>query len=62
MEASAVEKLEALGVGGILRQLAKDGQLLDVAARCPSATATAAASTRQLTREDTVNYVREHFR
>jgi hypothetical protein len=35
MEPSAVEKLEALGVGGILRQLAQDDQLLDVRYEMP---------------------------
>ncbi len=34
-EASAVEKLEALGVRGILRQLAQDGQLIDVRCEMP---------------------------
>jgi hypothetical protein len=33
--ASAVAKLDALGVRGILRQLAKDGQLLDVRCEMP---------------------------
>jgi hypothetical protein len=33
--ASVVEKLEALGVRGILRQLAQDGQILDVRCEMP---------------------------
>jgi hypothetical protein len=33
--ASAVEQLEALGVRGILRQLAKDGQIVDVRCEMP---------------------------
>ena len=33
--ASVVEKLEALGVRGILRQLARDGQILDVRCEMP---------------------------
>jgi hypothetical protein len=33
--ASVVEKLEALGVRGILRQLARDGQLVDVRCEMP---------------------------
>jgi hypothetical protein len=33
--ASAVEKLEALGVRGILRRLAQDGQLVDVRCEMP---------------------------
>lgn len=32
---SAVEQLEALGVGGILWQLAKDGQIIDVRCEMP---------------------------
>src|SRR3954447_17854294 len=35
VEASAVEKLEALGVRGILRQLAQHGQLIDVRCEMP---------------------------
>src|SRR6478736_490385 len=33
--ASALEQLEALGVRGILRQLAKDGQIVDVRCEMP---------------------------
>ena len=33
--ASALDQLEALGVGGILRQLAKDGQIVDVRCEMP---------------------------
>ena len=36
---SATEKLEALGVRGILWQLARDGQILDVRCEMPQATA-----------------------
>jgi hypothetical protein len=34
-QASVVEKLEALGVRGILRQLARDGQIVDVRCEMP---------------------------
>ena len=34
-EASAVEKLEDLGVRGVLRQVARDGQILDVRCEMP---------------------------
>src|SRR5829696_7373785 len=43
--ATSLEKLEARGVRGILWQLARDGQLIDVRARCPSATASGAVAT-----------------
>jgi hypothetical protein len=34
-EASAVEKLDALGVRGILRQIARDGQLVEIRCEMP---------------------------